>query len=72
MAKTKKVRLNLEFPPIVAENLERMAEQSHSASRTEVIRKAIRLFELVLTHRDAGGKLVLQHQDGTQETVRIL
>ena len=72
MAKTERVRLNLEFTPNVAANLERMIEQSHSASRTEVIRKAIRLFDLVLAHRQDGGKLVLQHQDGTQETIQIL
>ena len=72
MAKTERVRLNLEFTPTVAENLERMIEQSHSASRTEVVRKAIRLLDMVLGLYDSGGKLVFQHQDGTQETVQIL
>lgn len=72
MAKKERVRLNLEFPPAVAEHLERMIEQSHSASRTEVIRKAIRLFDMVLAHHEEGGKLVFQHEDGTQETIQIL
>ncbi len=72
MAKKDRVRLNLEFTPSVAENLERMIEQSHSASRTEVIRKAIRLFDMILGHYGKGGKLVLQHEDGTQETVHML
>ena len=72
MAKKERVRLNLEFTPRVAENLNRMVDQSHSASRTEVIRKAIRLFDMVLEHCDQGGKLVFKHQDGTQETVQIL
>ncbi len=67
-----KVRLNLVFTPAVAGNLERMVEQSHSASRTEVIRKAIRLFDQVLEHHESGGKLVFEHKDGSQETVRIL
>ena len=64
--------LKLEFTPAVADNLERMIESSHSARRTEVIRKAFRLFDMVLGHRDTGGKLVFQHEDGTQETVQIL
>ena len=72
MAKHEKVRLNLEFTPKVAENLERMIGQSHSASRTEVIRKAVRLFEMVLDHQEKGGKFVLEHDDGNRETVQIL
>lgn len=72
MAKTNKVRMNLEFAPTAVENLERMVEQSHSASRTEVIRKAIRLFDDVLGLQQAGGKLVFQHADGSRETIRVL
>lgn len=72
MAKANKVRLNLEFNPLAVENLERMIDQSHSASRTEVIRKALRLLDEVLEHKQNGGKLVFQHADGSQETVRIL
>ena len=72
MAKKDKLRLNLEFPPAVADELERMIAQSHSASRVELFRKALRLFELYLDNRDAGGKLLLQQKDGTTETVHIL
>ena len=72
MAKKERVRLNLEFTPNVVENLERMIEQSHSASRTEVIRKALRLFDMVLLHREDGGKLVFENKDGSQETIRVL
>jgi len=72
MAKANKVRLNLEFAPVAVENLERMVDQSHSASRTEVIRKALRLFDSFLGHVGDGGKVVFQHADGSQETVKIL
>ncbi len=72
MARNQRVRLNLEFPPKVANNLERLADLSESSSRTEVIRKALKLFDLVLSHREEGGKLVLEHQDGSQETVQFL
>ena len=72
MARREKVRLNLEFTPRVAESLERLIELSDSHSRTEVIRKALSLFDVALNHREKGGEFVLKHADGKEETLRIL
>ena len=72
MAKTKRVRLNLEFTPKVAENLERLVDLSESASRVEAIRKALKLLDLVLTRQAEGDKVVFQSPDGSNETVQIL
>ncbi len=68
----KKVRLNLELTPRVADSLDRLVELSDSHSRTEVIRRAVTLFSVALTHQTQGGKLSLKHADGSEETLRIL
>ncbi|MEE8525039.1 MAG: hypothetical protein V3T72_13975 [Thermoanaerobaculia bacterium] len=72
MAKAEKIRLNLEFTPRVAENLERLVDLSESSSRTEVIRKALKLFDLVLSRQAEGSKVLFQDPDGSKETVHIL
>jgi len=64
--------MNLEFSPRVAASLDRLKELSDSPSRTDVIRKALSLFDLVLTQREAGGKIVIHRSDGQQETLHLL
>lgn len=71
----KKYRISLEFPEVVEERLERLQALSHSASKTEVIRRALSLFDVVLSHQeDTGGKgrVVLRYPDGESETLRVL
>ena len=56
----------------MAENLLRLQELSESPSRVEVIRKALSLLDIFLECREEGGKVVLQHANGTEETLRLL
>ena len=68
----KKQRLHLELPSRVVEKFEDLMELSESTTRTEVIRKSLRLFERVLEHQNSGGRLILVDQGGNQETLEIL
>lgn len=72
MTTATKKRLNLEFPLWVVDKFDRLMELSGSTTRTEVIRKSLKLLERVLEHQAAGGKLKLVHEDGSQETLEIL
>jgi hypothetical protein len=67
-----RVRLNLEFPPQIYEQLQEVQRRSNAASLTEVLRRALALYDLVTEHVGEGGKLVLEDRDGKGEKLRIL
>lgn len=62
--KIPKVRLNLEVTEAVRDRLENLQEVSEADSMTEVVRRALTVYELVVkTDRD-GGRVVLEKSDG--------
>lgn len=67
-----KVRLNLEFTPSVKDTLVQIQERTESSSFTEVFRRALALFDMVSTHLQSGGSLVLRHKDGREEVLKFL
>ena len=69
---TKTTRLNLELRPEVKERLEQLRKSSHASSSSEVIRRSLALYELVIDHIRSEGNIVLEHKDGTKEKLTIL
>jgi len=67
-----KARLSFEVPKKVQEQLRDITDRSGATSFTEVIRRALALYDLVLEHREDDGKVVLRYKDGTEETLRII
>ena len=75
MASTKhgeKVRLNLELNNIAHEQLRRVQTRTHSPSITEIVRRALALFDLFTEHTSHGGEIVFRHSDGAEEKLKIL
>jgi hypothetical protein len=70
--KQQKVRLNLELPQPVRENLARLQDETHSSSVAEVIRRALALFDLAVEHTKEGGDVVLRRKDGTEKTIHLV
>lgn len=67
-SKEAKVRLNLEIPERVRERLVRVQELSEADSLTEVIRRALSVYDALLTTvRETGAKVVLRDPDGTEQ-----
>jgi hypothetical protein len=66
-----KTRLNLEVPQSRTE-LDQLVVRSGASSLTEVIRRALALYDLVLEHSEEDGKMVLRHKDGREEVLRII
>ena len=60
MTRKDKVRLNLEVSPTVRDRLEYLQKESEAESMTEVIRRALAVYELLLAHRGAGGEVLLR------------
>ena len=67
-----KKRFNLEFPAYIVKKFDRLMELSGSTTRVEMVRKSLRLLELVLEHQESGGKVILGSKDGSQTTLEIL
>lgn len=66
-----KTRLNLEVPKS-RDQLDELVTRSGASSLTEVIRRALALYDLVLEHSAEEGKIVLRHKDGHEEVLRII
>ena len=66
-----KTRLNLEVPRS-RDQLNELVVRSGASSLTEVIRRALALYDLVLEHSEEDGKMVLRHKDGREEVLRII
>lgn len=66
------VRLNLEIAKRVRDRLERLKHTSGADSLTEVIRRALTVYDVLLQVGEEGSKLVVHHRDGSKETLRIV
>lgn len=71
-AVAEKVRLNLEVPKHVRTQLDDIVARSTCSNLTEVVRRALALYDLVLEHTGQGGDVVFRHEDGKEEILRIL
>lgn len=67
-----RVRLNLEFPPQIYEQMLAVQQRSNAASLTEVLRRSLALYDLITEHVGEGGEIELVGADGTKEKLRIL
>ena len=67
-----KVRLNLELSRPVHEQMQALQKRSDASSLTEVIRRALALYDVVTEHLSGGGQVVLRREDGEEEKLRIL
>lgn len=66
------VRVNLEVPPEVRDNMKALQKKSKAASLAEVFKRALALYEMVLDHNSVGGKIVFEDRDGNREVLRLL
>lgn len=67
-----KARLNLELPERVRARLEQLRMMSEADSITEVVRRALAVYDVLLTAvRERGERLILRSSDGTEREVII-
>lgn len=67
----KKARLNVELDGTTKKRLDRLKRRTEADSLTQVIRRALQLYELLTEHDRAGGELVLRN-DRSEKTVVLL
>jgi hypothetical protein len=71
-SEARKARLTIEVPAKTRDQLTDIVQRSGASSLTEVIRRALALYDLILEHNSDDGKLVLRHKDGREEVLRII
>lgn len=69
-SRNEKVRLSLVLTSRAKERLERLQEMTDADSMSEVVRRALIAYELLLQNQQDGGRAVLENGDG--ETDRVV
>lgn len=66
-----KTRLNLELTAVARERLERLVDLSDADTMTEVVRRALAVYEVVLDNQKAEGETLLRFKDGTEQRLVV-
>jgi plasmid stabilization system protein ParE len=62
----------LEVAQKVADQIENLRKRSHSGTKTDVIRKALALFQLFIEESESGASVIFRYKNGKEERLRIL
>ncbi len=68
----KRHRLNLALSEWVAERLDRLVQEVNAESRTDLIRRALAVYDECVDTQKAGGRVVLESKDGERTQLRIV
>lgn len=67
--KDKKSRLNLSLAPKVRERMELLQDATGAQTITEVVSRALALYDFVITQKNSGAKVLIEDKQGTREVV---
>jgi metal-responsive CopG/Arc/MetJ family transcriptional regulator len=67
-----KIRLNLELTPALSDRLDYLTEASGAHSRTEVIRRALSLYDILISRASAEKTLLLRYPNGKEEVLLFI
>ncbi|MGS1076456.1 ribbon-helix-helix protein, CopG family [Burkholderia gladioli] len=70
--KQPKVRLNLDMSVEVKEQIEALRDRMRADSMSEVIRRALAVYDFMLTQQEAGAIVVLRSSDGSDTRLPLL
>lgn len=69
---SKTVRLNLEMRETVRQRLEQLRERTDADSMTEVIRRAIDVYDFLMTAKENGQRVVIRDDMGIEREIVIV
>jgi len=67
-----KARLNVEISSELKKRIQTLQVSTGISSMTELIRKSIRLLELVQHTITSGGRFIIEDKEGKQEIIKII
>lgn len=66
---TKRARLSLDIDQSVRDKLDSLRKKTGAGSITEVIRRAVSVYEGVMDYHAIGGKIILRAPNGVESTL---
>jgi hypothetical protein len=69
---TPKYRLSIDLQPEARKELPKLQKKVGALNLIDLFRKALAVLELIVDHQKAGGKVVLEHKDGTNEVIKLV
>lgn len=66
------VRLNLEISPQVRDRIERLRASTEAESLTEVIRRALAIYERLIELSESEHDIVIRGKDGDEQTLMLV
>ena len=69
--KLKGGRLNLEIGKDIRDRMEELRDESGSRSLTDVVSRALAVYEYLWRQKKAGGKVLIKDSEGTRELVLL-
>lgn len=66
-----RIRLNLEFPADVRDRLEALRDQVGAESLTEVIRRAVAVYAMLVHEQNGGGHPVVRYENGDEREIML-
>lgn len=69
--KQPKIRLNLDMTVEVKEQIEALRDRMHADSMSEVVRRALALYDFMLTQQEAGAATIVRSSDGAESRVPL-
>lgn len=67
----KKDRLSLEFSEGTKDSFEKLKEKCGASSISEVVRRALVIYEYLLDQQKSGGRIITEHPDRPNEVIRV-
>ena len=64
-------RLNLEMGKDIRDRMERLRDETGSRSLTDVVSRALAVYDYLWKQKRTGGKVLIQDSDGTRELVLL-
>lgn len=72
MANPKRRRLNLNLTESVHARLQNLQNLTEADNVTEVIRNAVAYYDFLVQNQNAGKRIVIKNDDGSEETLHLL
>lgn len=69
---SRKKRIQLDFTEEAAERLDELVRLNGAVSRAEVVRRALKLFDMAQQSADSGGELILRLPDGSEQKIVLV
>lgn len=69
--KVKGGRLNLEIGKEVRERMEELMDETGARSLTDVVSRALAVYDFLCRQKKKGGKILIQDDEGTRELVLL-